>query len=76
MELWHYLFVPKLILGLLQIKQAATTTEIQETALQAVSSLSLLGFLSVIRTLSDRDNIILSALSYYLEGRLDTPLKQ
>ncbi|KAL7394632.1 hypothetical protein ABVT39_000937 [Epinephelus coioides] len=59
-----------------KIKQAATTGEVQEAALEAASSLSLLGSLSIIRTLSDRDDIISSALSYYLEGRLDTPLKQ
>ncbi|XP_049926216.1 G2/M phase-specific E3 ubiquitin-protein ligase-like isoform X2 [Epinephelus moara] len=59
-----------------KIKQAATTGEVQEAALEAASSLSLLGSLSIIRTLSDRDDIISSALSYYLEGRLDAPLKQ
>nr|XP_055049529.1 G2/M phase-specific E3 ubiquitin-protein ligase-like isoform X1 [Misgurnus anguillicaudatus] len=59
-----------------KIQEAKTVEETREAANVAANNLSLLGSLTVIRTLSDRDDILSSSLNYYLEGRLDAPLRQ
>lgn len=50
--------------------------ETRDAVEEAASNLALLGSLTVVRSLSDRDDILDSSLQYYLEGRLEEPLRQ
>lgn len=61
----------------LQIQQADTVEEIRAAVGEADKHMSLLGGSStVIRTQSDRDELLRSSLEYYFDGRLNLPLQQ
>ncbi|XP_056441053.1 G2/M phase-specific E3 ubiquitin-protein ligase-like isoform X1 [Gadus chalcogrammus] len=61
---------------ILKIQQASTILEVHAAIASAASNLALLGSLTVIRTMSDRDEVLESALKFYLDKRLHVPLQQ
>ena len=60
----------------LQIKQASSILEVHAAIASAASNLALLGSLTVIRTMTDRDEVVESALKFYLDKRQHVPLQQ
>ncbi|KAK0137639.1 hypothetical protein N1851_026170 [Merluccius polli] len=53
-----------------------TIQEVHAAIASAASNLALLGSLTVIRSMSDTDEVVESALKFYLENRLHVPLQQ
>ncbi|XDV17715.1 hypothetical protein PO909_023535 [Leuciscus waleckii] len=59
-----------------KIQRAETITEAHTAMLEASNSLHMLGALCKVSTLEERQDLVNAALTYYLEGRMEMPLRQ
>ncbi|KAL0973527.1 hypothetical protein UPYG_G00205390 [Umbra pygmaea] len=59
-----------------KIQRAETVEEARTSMVESSNSLHMLGVLCMISNLQERDDLVQAALKYYVEGRMEMPLKQ
>ncbi|XP_077089882.1 G2/M phase-specific E3 ubiquitin-protein ligase-like [Siphateles boraxobius] len=70
------IYDPELHDQLDKIQRAETIAETHTAMLEASNSLHMLGALCKVSNLDERQDLVNAALTFYLEGRMEMPLKQ